>query len=365
MNTMSPVASSHAVATVQAERNIHLDILKVVGLLCVILAHTNAPTSVINARSFDVPLLVVISGVLFERSTRDGRIRFWSYVRKRVLRLLAPTWIFLSFFFLTVLLLVSVLKKPYPFSLKQVLSSYALLTGIGYVWIIRVFILAAMIAPLLYKLKERLPHYVFLMMLMIAYFFYEAVFRAVGPIESAAAATMVNQILFYLIPYGCIFGLGLSLPHLRNRDIALLIGILLFLMTLTILNLYTAGQSLQITEYKYPPQFYYIAYGTVVSLLLYILTQDIRISSNRLSSLITFISSSSLWVYLWHIFFIYYWNLAAPRLPLAGNYFVSFAVLLLLPLTATYIQKQSISRLLSNTAFGRRHGQLLASLFLK
>jgi hypothetical protein len=363
---MKPGIPNSAAAGGREHRNIRLDILKVVGLSCVVLAHTNAPTSVINARSFDVPLLVMISGVLFAESSGDGQLGFWRYFRKRVLRLLAPTWIFLTFFFFTVLLLVALLGKPYPFSLKQVLSSYALLTGIGYVWIVRVFILVALIAPLLLNLKKRFTEYGFLALLMTAYLSYELLYRMIGPVESAPMATVVDQILFYLIPYGCIFGLGLSLPNLGNRAMALLIGILVLLLGATIFDLHAAGQSLQIIEYKYPPRFYYVAYGIIISLLLYGMTAGIRITNRHAAALITFMSSSSLWVYLWHIFFVYYWNLAAYRLmPLAGNYLVSFAVLLLLPLAATYVQKRSIGRILTATAFGKKHGQLMAPLLLK
>jgi fucose 4-O-acetylase-like acetyltransferase len=348
------------------QRNIQLDILKVIGLFCVILAHTNAPPSVISARSFDVPLLIVISGALCAQTVGYGNIGFLDYVRKRVIRLLAPTWIFLTFFFLTVLLLVLLIRKPYPFSPSQVLSSYALLTGIGYVWIIRIFILVAIAAPLLLRMKKRLSEYGFLAILALAYLFYELLYGMIGPVENQAAALFVNQVLFYFIPYGVIFGVGLCLPKLSRRAIALLLGILALILGATMLHLHAAGLSLHIAEYKYPPRFYFVAYGLTVSLVLYLATSGIGIAGRHASALIVFISSSSLWVYLWHIFFVYYWNLAAYRLlPPGGNYLVSFAVLLLLPLAATYIQKQGISRIIAQTAFGRKHGQLMTPLFLK
>ena len=363
---MRPAVSDSSAHARPEQRNIQLDILKVIGLCCIILAHTNAPTSVINVRSFDVPLLIVISGVLFARTTGSGEIGFRDYVRKRLLRLLAPTWMFLTFFFSSVLLLVFLIKKPYPFSPNQVLSSYALLTGIGYVWIVRVFILVALIAPLLLRIKRRLNEYQFLAILALIYCFYELLRRMIGPGESLAATALVNQILFYLIPYGCIFGIGLCLPDLDRRAIALLIGVFVLLLGAIMLNLDAASQSLHVTEYKYPPRFYYVAYGIAVSLLLYLATSGIHISNRSVVALIAFISSSSLWIYLWHIFVVYYWNLVSYRLlPAGGNYLVSFAVLLLLPVSVTYIQKQSIRKIIAETAFGRKHEQLMVPFFLK
>ena len=46
------------------KRYIYIDYLKVLGLLLVILAHVNCPSPLMQVRSFDVPLLVFVSGIL-------------------------------------------------------------------------------------------------------------------------------------------------------------------------------------------------------------------------------------------------------------------------------------------------------------
>lgn len=50
------------------KRYIYIDYLKVLGLLLVMLAHVNCPSPLMQVRSFDVPLLVFVSGFLASKS---------------------------------------------------------------------------------------------------------------------------------------------------------------------------------------------------------------------------------------------------------------------------------------------------------
>lgn len=56
----SPVKSNGA----KKRRLYYLDFLKTVGLFCIIIAHVNPPNCIIAVRSFDVPLMVIISSFL-------------------------------------------------------------------------------------------------------------------------------------------------------------------------------------------------------------------------------------------------------------------------------------------------------------
>ena len=48
----------------------YIDFLKTLGLFCIILAHVNAPGFVMQLRNFDVPLMVILSGMLAATSNR-------------------------------------------------------------------------------------------------------------------------------------------------------------------------------------------------------------------------------------------------------------------------------------------------------
>lgn len=55
-----------------------IDVLRTIGVLSIILAHVNPPSNILNVRSFDVVLLVFVSGMSYAENTGGGymTIRF-------------------------------------------------------------------------------------------------------------------------------------------------------------------------------------------------------------------------------------------------------------------------------------------------
>lgn len=47
------------------ERDLSIDLMRAIGLLCVILAHVNPPATLMQIRCFDVPLMLFVSGLVF------------------------------------------------------------------------------------------------------------------------------------------------------------------------------------------------------------------------------------------------------------------------------------------------------------
>ena len=74
-------------------RDLRIDFLRFLGLSLVILAHIQAPFTLTQIRSFDVPLMVFVSGL-----TASGKeiSSYWKYVLKRSKRLIIPVWLFLA-----------------------------------------------------------------------------------------------------------------------------------------------------------------------------------------------------------------------------------------------------------------------------
>lgn len=127
-------------------RDERIDLLRAFGLLMIILAHVEPPNYLFQLRNFDVPLMVIVAGLSFQRSFKAES--YWSYLWGRIKRLVLPVWIFLSFYFFLEFLV------GFPGTLpegKVVLSSYLLLNGIGYVWIIRVFDLPPQAIPISWR----------------------------------------------------------------------------------------------------------------------------------------------------------------------------------------------------------------------
>lgn len=89
-------------------RKDYVDLLKTIGILGIIAAHVGSPQWIMMIRNFDVPLLVVMSGILSKGKSKSG----WaSYVFKRVKRLLIPTYVFLTFYFIATHMLGGGIQK--------------------------------------------------------------------------------------------------------------------------------------------------------------------------------------------------------------------------------------------------------------
>lgn len=62
------------------------------------------------------------------------------------------------------------------------------------------------------------------------------------------------------------------------------------------------GKYISTNDFKYPARLYYFSYAIPMTIVCIEFIKKIRLKSNLL---INFISSSSLWIYLWHILVLY------------------------------------------------------------
>lgn len=187
-----------------AQRTIHLDVLKFIGLSLIILAHVNCGSSlVMQLRSFDVPLMVFVSGILAVQSYKKEHSGA-AYIVKRVKRLLVPTYVFLTCYFFVFKAVSLVLREDF-YSFATIRDSYLLLGGIGYVWIIRIYLLCALATPLLVLLFDRIGWAAFLAAVTAVYVGYEIVY-SFGVVNDVR---IVEYVLWYLLPYGFVLALGM------------------------------------------------------------------------------------------------------------------------------------------------------------
>ncbi len=104
-------------------------------------------------RRFDVPFMVVISGYLFSKSRlsyQKDNISILDYLYSRIRRLVYPTWMFLTIFFAGSFLVSKLLGIDF-IKINTIIRSYLLIDGIGYVWIIRIYLIVGFFGPLLVK----------------------------------------------------------------------------------------------------------------------------------------------------------------------------------------------------------------------
>jgi fucose 4-O-acetylase-like acetyltransferase len=287
----------------EAMRDERIDLLRFVGLALIILAHVNPPDFILQIRNFDVPLMVIVSGLSFRASFKE--VPYTSYVWERFKRLVLPTWLFLSLYFTFLSI------TDFPFHLPQwktILSSYLLIEGIGYVWIIRVFLLVAVVAPFIYAYsKNQKSNQWYMLLIAIVYVFYELFLFVSQRLPQPFPINVFESIISYLTPYAVVFSVGIRLPDLSRKNLYYLgfVSFLVFSMWIYF-NWILFGEILAISDSKFPAQSYYISYSLFVSVLVWMGSARVIsfLKGTRLMSLILFIAQNSMWIYLWHIPFV-------------------------------------------------------------
>ena len=292
---------------INTARNDQIDFLRFIGLSLIIFAHVSPPQALFQLRNFDVLLMVLVSALSFLASFKPI-INYPHYIWSRCKRLIAPVWIFLTLYFISLFVIAPTSADLSP---KTIISSYALLDGIGYVWIIRVFMLVALAAPFIYachaKINSNTKYLTILFLIYTAYeicLFYTSDFIHDGMMKHMA------DIIYYIIPYSLLFAYGLRMPQISTRHhIAILITSLLIFCLMAGYFCYTTGGGtiMQTQNYKYPPSLYYLSFALVGCQFTWLVKNkvwDIIRLLPPIKKLILFIAQNSLWIYLWHIPFI-------------------------------------------------------------
>ncbi len=318
----------------KTKREVSIDILKCIGLLLIILAHCSAPTFIDEIRNFDVVLLVILSGVLAVKSyERSGS--GLKYIGKRLIRLIVPTYIFLTVLFILEKI-VCIFNPVFPMDKNTILSSYTLTNGIGYVWIIRVYILCAISVVILMNIKKYKK-----IIIISLFIIYEILYYTIGDINE-----FFQYGVYYLIPYGllCVY-VGMQAKNWDNKKLLKVTAIFLLVFVIIFTVFYiTKNQITKISDYKYPPRLYYLAYGIGISLLLYYLIDRkniLNIKEKLNNKLISFIGSHTMWIYLWQIFYLNTFAFVKFEV----KWYEKYIYLVVMSIISTYIQSKIVKKL--------------------
>lgn len=287
---------------VNQERDKSIDVLRAIALTGMIIIHISPTIGWIREiRNFDVPLMVFLSGVSYTLSSGGGKISYTSYLFKRFQRLILPTWVFLVLYY--VLFIAINHAVGIKGILGSALSHFTFMTG-WYVWIMRLFFIVALFAPLLSKVTKSFRT-IFIYSFIIGALVLNEFF--VLWIGEDCLQDDWRVILEMNIPYLAIFCIGTFILKMPKTSImTLLMCSLVAFATIAFYLKNETGvfQSLQI--YKYPPQAYYMTYGITVTLFLWITRKQIVLFFDKIKVLraVEFIGSHTMWIYFWHIFLI-------------------------------------------------------------
>jgi len=337
-------------------RNTNLDFLRFIGISCIILAHMGVPGIIFQARNFDVPLMVLLSGISFSQFSSKNYSHYRNYLYSRFLRLIIPTWIFLVFYNY-----VNYLGSSEIPSLYNLFLQFSLTAGsnIG-IWIIRIFFSMAIIAPLLLKINNKIDsNKSFYIMTIFTYIIYEVLLYNSKQFLPENIFKITKLVIFFTVSYGLIFLYGVRLSSLNKRSIQSHIFLFsVIFISYLIFILIQNDKFIPTQQFKYPPQIYYLSYALFISTALYYITKFNQIIIEKFN-LFQFIGRSTLWIYLWHWFFIKLYNYCKFDF----NFLLKYILIYTITIMLVYIQTKFIHLVASNTLLQKKQNKLIIKVF--
>jgi fucose 4-O-acetylase-like acetyltransferase len=274
-------------------RDPSIDALRCIGLLCIMLVHILPPSIIGEFRTFDVCLMVFISASLYKpaQSFRD-------YFIKRLYRLIIPTWIFISIYMVYRFILGNVLKSATALDLWEIFNTYLLIdVHLGPIWVIRVFLLMALISPLLFKFSQK-PQIYSLGILLVILILQDLLIIALPLIKHFYLKFYIDKFILYLIGYSFVALTAMCIKQSRSKlllSICIVCSAIIFIAPMLLNGLKPCS------AFKYPPHSIYLLYGVSMSFILwYFRYIYIYISGNQVN-IIQFVGRNSLWIYFYHI----------------------------------------------------------------
>ena len=291
------------------ERDFSIDFFRFIGLAAIILAHSDIPKLLFQLRNFDVPLMVFVSGYSayhFSTKSKDTL----AYVSDRFLRLVVPTWIFVSIY--------AVLRWTLGdgISTGDVIESYLMTGGPLGVWIIRIFFFMSLLTPIMMRVAQKdsnlLLLFIIITLILLANEIVSQYFK-----ELPRPRTIPVRLVFIFLLYNCSYGLVLFFGIIwnklnRNGQYLFALACLTCFLSLATYHLYMSGEFVWTQEYKNPPMIYYLSFAVLIISFLFVFKDTKLVQSLSKFRFISFIGSHTLWIYLWHWLFLYCYDELLP-----------------------------------------------------
>lgn len=267
-------------------RDESIDVLRWLALTGIIMVHSEPSMFWSQLRSFDVPLMVILSALCFANS--KGIVDKKQYYIKRFVRLVIPAWIFLISYFSISLIIGCDIE------LKKVIMCFTLTTS-WYLWIIRILVVMALLAPFLICTKKMTKN--------------QLLFLCMFLLGGSEVLALVSDYYYYVvlimfIPYTSYYIIGINLNRFSGDKIEKtgLLFLALFVIIAATLY-YQTGEFILTGDYKYPPRLYYTSYALGFSAILW--RYRVRIvdflKKTKIKNFALFVGSHTFWIYLWHI----------------------------------------------------------------
>lgn len=287
--------------SIKKPRFFTLDLIKALGILMVILIHTNAyflsiplAYKIWDCGQIFVPLFVFSSSFIFFRKTIEtGKTEPFQYTIKRTFRLLPPYYIFLAVYFFLIFL-----AKPTVLTLSFMIPHIILTGGIDSNWLVLLFLYFSFIFPVIPLFWKKSKHSFFIL-LFIALFF-SCLFLIYQSPWSYRITMVAPWLLIVFVAFFC----ALDFPNITRRVMGIGISsVIVGACSYLLLN--NLHKPLEFFQNKYPPNLYYLSLGIVCIILLYCLNSVIEKTHPILKIPFEYLSKNIYSLYFIHQLVIY------------------------------------------------------------
>lgn len=313
-------------STLCVERNNKIDWMRTLGTLLVILAHMEIPSLLSELRTFDVVMLVMISGYSFAVSYSCNPKPLRTYLLKRFNKLIIPVWIMITVLFAGSFVACNIVGRTQLYSIYTVGQSYIFGDGIGYIWIAKVYFMIAAVSYALYRLVSFIKSdAVFLTAISVYVVAYQMLM-----LTSIKTIYAFSEYVFYLLAYSTIAMIGMRC--FINKEFiqkAAIYSVIVFVVLQCICIMKNIGFAPG--EYKFPPEIYYLFYGLAVGFVLYIVIPDVKVEWNK------WFSSNSYTIYLFHVLIMLCYRMIVDTIGLDffAKWYVEYPVVIVGSIVAT------------------------------
>lgn len=307
----------------------HIDFLRAIGIVGVIVIHTLSRNLVNQTNYFFWNWLhfvevafVFCSGYVLTALYKDKLTSLsmtFSWYKKRLLNLLVPYWIYLAVHYLLMFFFPGFFSGlGLKLSSEFIIKSVTLVEGIDLSWLPLLFMQLTLLFPILLFLSNKRK-------LLIAF-----ILLIVGFITFFTLFTFPRSDYRWVMWIGWSLVLMLSM-YISKKDDSKKLGLISLMSLIGFIGLSLIlsdfHKSLQLTDNKYPPNFYFLAYGMIFTPLLIIMSKIPLVG--RLKSFYKFLSVNSYALYFIHYIVLDLNVKVMKPLVFGGNVLLQFGFVLI------------------------------------
>ena len=191
----------------------------------------------------------------------------------------------------------------YTIDWQDIANGYMLKTDsmMGYLWIIRVFLLIMLITPFLLKIKNINSKYLIPILIVCCGVQYLLVCLK-DMITDPSLKEFCSDYVLFLTGYSILFVAGIGMSYVKTYSIRQLCLSVVFLIVVLggYVMLYGLPFHVLSQAMKYPPNFWYLMYGMSFSICVWVVFNRYRKLFSKCKFL-EWVGRNTMWLYLWHI----------------------------------------------------------------